>query len=148
MRSSNSPIAIRRAAPTEAGRINLFYAARGYATSVDADTGVFIAEDDGVIIGVVRLCREEGHTILRTMHVHADHRGRGIGRRLLEAFQEAVRDTDCYCIPYAHLVDFYGAIGFRQIAPEQAPPHLRERMQEYRGRGLDAIIMMRKDDGK
>lgn len=111
---------------------------------VDNDLGVFIAEDDGIIIGVMRLCVEEGHTILRTVHVQEEYRGRDIGRRMLERFQEAVRGVDCYCVPYAHLVHFYGIIGFQQIPPEEAPPHLAERMKSYRERGLDAILMMRK----
>lgn len=143
---ADDSITIRRARPDEAGRINLFYAGRGYVTIVDDDLGVFIAEDGGNIIGVMRLCVEEGYTILRTVHVQDEYRGRNVGRRMLEAFQEAVRDVDCYCVPYAHLVHFYGIIGFRQIELEQAPPHLAERMKGYRERGLDAILMMRKAD--
>ncbi len=141
----NGEITIRRATPAqEAGRINLFYASRGYMNSVDGDVAVYIAEHRGRIIGVVRLCREEGHSILRTMHVHQDYRGQGIGRRLLEAFQEEIRAADCYCIPFAHLVGFYGAIGFRQIPPQEAPPHLQERLREYLARGMDGIVMKRK----
>lgn len=143
----NDEITIRRALPAEeAGRINLFYAGRGYMNFVDGDVAVYIAEHNGSIVGVVRLCREEGHAILRTMHVHQDYRGQGIGRRLLEAFQEEIRAADCYCIPFAHLVGFYGAIGFRRIHPEEAPSHLQERLREYLERGMDGIIMKRERD--
>lgn len=144
----NDAITIRRALPREeGGRINLFYASRGYLNSVDGDVAVYIAEHGGIIIGVVRLCAEEGHAILRTMHVHQEYRGRGIGRRLLEAFREEIRAADCYCIPFAHLVGFYGAIGFRRIDPQEAPPHLQERLREYLARGMDGIIMKREKDG-
>lgn len=143
----NGEITIRRALPQEeAGRINLFYAGRGYLNSVDGDVAVYIAEHDGSIIGVVRLCAEQGHAILRTMHVHQEYRGRGVGRRLLEAFREEIRTADCYCIPFAHLTRFYGAIGFREIAPEEAPGHLQERLREYLARGMDGIIMKREKD--
>ncbi len=146
-RTNNGGITIRRAdIGAEAGRINLFYVGRGSMTSVNNDLAVYIAEDAGVIIGAVRLCREEGRTLLRTMHVDAAYRGRGIGRRLLEAFQEAVRDVECYCIPFQHLVRFYGMIGFATIPPEQAPPHIQERLRQYRARGMNGIVMRREKD--
>jgi predicted N-acetyltransferase YhbS len=70
-------------------------------------------------------------------------RRRRIGRRLLRAFVAELGREDCYCVPYTHLVTFYGADGFGSVREERAPPFLRERLAEYRARGLDVLLMHR-----
>lgn len=50
---------------------------------------------------------------------------------------------ECYCIPYVHLVRFYGPAGFVEVAPASAPSFLAERMADYRRRGLNVTIMCR-----
>jgi len=50
-----------------------------------------------------------------------------------------------FCIPYAHLVGFYGGIGFHVMEPAKAPTFLRLRLETYRDRGdgNDYLIMRR-----
>jgi hypothetical protein len=50
---------------------------------------------------------------------------------------------ECYCVPYAHLVDFYGQIGFVEMTPAAAPSFLASRLEEYSRRGLNVTIMVR-----
>jgi len=102
-----------------------------------------LAEDEQRLIGVIRLCLESGHAILRTMRVSESYRGQGIGKRMLGAFEVLVSARDCYCLPFAHLTGFYGRIGFKPIPVEQAPPHLQERYKKYRDEGADILVMKR-----
>jgi hypothetical protein len=51
----------------------------------------------------------------------------------------------CFCIPYAHLTDFYGRIGFEVAEPQPAPAFLAERLESYRalGDGKEYVLMHR-----
>ena len=69
--------------------------------------------------------------------------------RVLKFYAAAVaQELDgkgCFCIPYAHLVGFYGGIGFHVMEPAKAPTFLRLRLEKYRDRGdgNDYLIMRR-----
>jgi predicted N-acetyltransferase YhbS len=74
---------------------------------------VFVAEEDGDIVGVLRGRKER----LASLFVRGDHHRRGIGRRLVAQFeQESVRQemrvirlaATLYAIP------FYAALGYRK----------------------------------
>ncbi len=74
---------------------------------------VFVAEEDGEIVGVLRGRKER----LASLFVRGDHHRRGIGRRLVAQFeQESVRQevrvirvaATLYAIP------FYTALGYRK----------------------------------
>ena len=124
-------------------RVNAFYSEEGHSVRVFATERFVLAEDEQRLIGVVRLCLENGHAILRTMRVSESYRGQRIGTRMLEAFEDLVSERDCYCLPFAHLTDFYGRIGFTAIPIEQAPAHLQERYAGYRDSGADMLVMKR-----
>ena len=81
--------------------------------------------------------------MLRGMHVAPDARGRSVGRRLLEAFVARINGLECYCLPYAHLVHFYGRQGFQLASADSTPAFLAERYRAYRARGLDVVVMRR-----
>ncbi len=108
----------------------------------------FTARQNGEVVGAVRLCIEEGVHMLRTMQIRDDKKSLGIGTRILNRFEPEIRNVDCYCMPYEHLVDFYGKIGFTQIPDGKAPQFLQERLQRVRdGKdGKKYIIMMRPAD--
>ena len=74
---------------------------------------VFVGEEDGEIVGVLRGRKER----LASLFVRGDHHRRGIGRRLVAQFeQESVRQevrvirvaATLYAIP------FYTALGYRK----------------------------------
>jgi GNAT superfamily N-acetyltransferase len=120
-----------------------FYVQEGYTVAL-ADTERYVlAEDDGRLVGVVRQSDDGDFTILRTMHVMAAQRGKGIGQRMLASFEPLALARDCYCLPYAGLVDFYGRIGFALVVHSAAPPKLQRRVAGYQAAGLDVVLMQR-----
>jgi GNAT superfamily N-acetyltransferase len=136
-------ITIRTARPEEYARVRETYEAWGYGGGVQPEDVVYLAESGGELAGVVRRTHEHGVTMLRGMQVAPEWRGRGVGRRLLNALVADLGGEECFCVPYAHLTGFYGAAGFVELPEEYAPPFLRPRMAGYRTRGLSVLIMRR-----
>jgi N-acetylglutamate synthase-like GNAT family acetyltransferase len=138
-------IEIRRATAEDISRALNFYAERRYGGGIRPEDAVLLAEHDGELVGILRLTAEEGVVVLRGMQVHAGFQRQGIGNRLLATVAQELDGRDCFCIPYAHLVGFYGGIGFRAIEPAKAPTFLRRRLERYqdRGDGKEYLIMHR-----
>jgi GNAT superfamily N-acetyltransferase len=136
-------ITIRVARPEEYARIRETYEAWGYGGGVQPEDVVYLAEAGGELAGVVRRTHEHGVTMLRGMQVAPEWRGRGVGRRLLNALVADLGGEECFCVPYTHLTGFYGAAGFVEIAEEYAPPFLRPRLAGYLTRGLSVLVMRR-----
>lgn len=135
-------VIVRVATPADVGRIQAFYATQA-ARRVDPGERFVIAEADGEIVGAVRLCREQGHLVLRTMQIAEAYRRRGIGARMLRTLEPLMEDAPCYCLPYTHLPAFYATIGFRVIPAEQAPPHLQTRYRHGLAQGISFLVMAR-----
>jgi GNAT superfamily N-acetyltransferase len=135
--------AIREALPQERSEIEAFYHRAGYALPFTEDDRILIAEQDGRIVGALRISGEGGITVLRGMHVREELQRKGIGGSLLAAAAKVVAGKTCYCIPHAHLESFYGQVGFRKLPVRMAPDFLQERWHEYGRRGLEVIIMIR-----
>lgn len=118
-----------------ASLVNPFYLSQsGKALARDFDL-FFIAFKNAEVVGAVRYCEEENVPMLRSMMVREDQRGNGIGQHLLRAFEKHLVDNqikNTFCLPYGHLGKFYGLIGFKVIAEENAPQFLQERLREYR----------------
>lgn len=136
---------IRRARPDDTLRAQQFYAARRYGGGIGPGDSVLIAEHDGELVGIVRLAPEQGIIVLRGMQVHPAFQHQGIGTQLLAAVARVLGTQVCFCIPYAHLVRFYGQIDFVMIDPAKAPPFLSSRLMAYRqrGDGKEYVLMCR-----
>ena len=128
----------------EISRVLKFYAERRYSGGIRPEDALLLAEHDGELIGIVRLTTEEGVVVLRGMQVHPRFQRQGIGKRLLGAVAQELDGKGCFCIPYAHLVSFYGG-RFHMMDPAKAPTFLRLRLEKYRDRGdgNDYLIMRR-----
>jgi N-acetylglutamate synthase-like GNAT family acetyltransferase len=139
-------IEVRRAMAEDISRAANFYAERRYGGGIRPEDSVLLAEHDGEVVGIVRLTAEEDVVVLRGMQVHPRFQRQGIGKRLLATVAQELDGRGCFCIPYAHLVGFYGGIGFRAIEPAKAPTFLRLRLERYqdRGDGNEYLIMRRK----
>lgn len=83
-----------------------------------------VAIDDGRLVGFGAL-----HVIwadlgeIRTLAVHDDWRGRGVGHRLLEALEADAREfglTRLFCLTFE--VDFFGRHGFEPMGDETVDP--------------------------
>ena len=138
-------IEIRHATAEDISRVLNFYAERRYGGGIRPEDSVLLAEHDGELVGIVRLTAEEGVIVLRGMQVHPRFQRQGIGKKLLAAVAQELDGRGCFCIPYAHLVGFYGGIGFHVMEPAKAPTFLRQRLERYQGRGdgNEYLIMRR-----
>ena len=81
---------------------------------------VLVAEEAGAIVGVLRGGRVDGRgrTVLQSLFVAADHHRRGIGRRLVERFEQACPAGGVTVIKVAstlYAVPFYQATGLPAI---------------------------------
>jgi predicted N-acetyltransferase YhbS len=127
----------------DVGRARDAYEHWGYHGGVLPSDCVFLAERGGDLVGVVRLSNEEGVQMLRGMQIAPQERRRGTGTRLLHALVERLSDSVCYCVPFSHLVGFYGQAGFEEIPLGDAPLFLVERIARYRDEGHVVTLMRR-----
>lgn len=133
--------------PDDVPEVAALYRACGYRGGIaDADL-TFAAKVDGTIVAAVRLCPEGGTKVLRGMQVLPGFRRQGIGSNLLRACVSHLDSGQCWCLPYAHLVSFYGAIGFTVVEEAALPHFLRERQAGYIASGIGTIAMSRAASG-
>ena len=138
---------IRELRGSDAGPlVSPLYQAEGNGITIRSDDLFFVGLIDEEIVGSVRFCVEEETPMLRTMRIAEKFQGKGFGRKLLKYFESYLiqnRVSTTYCIPYAHLENFYAAIGFRRVEESLAPTFLQERLKEYRKRPQEFICMLR-----
>jgi GNAT superfamily N-acetyltransferase len=134
---------IRIAKPADAGRVRAAYATWDYARPIAPDDTIWLAESANEVVGIVRIAREFGTLVLRGMRIAEGWQRRGIGSRMLLEVDAWLGKRKCYCIPYSHLGEFYGQIGFQIIEVDAAPLFLRGRIDEYRRASLDVMVMLR-----
>lgn len=137
-------VIIRVAGWHELERVRGLYQEWGYNGGAEPSNTVLLAERNGEILGIVRCTFEDGVVMLRGMQVASTAQRLGIGTMLLDAFLQQLGDRECYCIPYAHLIAFYGRAGFNVCSVEHSPNFLRDRVSEYRAKGLDVTLMRRR----
>jgi pimeloyl-ACP methyl ester carboxylesterase/N-acetylglutamate synthase-like GNAT family acetyltransferase len=144
LRELRPGLTLRELALDDRERVRAFYQASGRASVPDPSDRVLVAEDEGEIVGAVRLCREEGVVVLRTMRVRPDVQRRGVGRALLRRFATMLDGRECFCLPFDHLVGFYGEVGFETVPAEALPAHLAARLAGYRAERPNVIGMRRR----
>ena len=136
-------VAIRIGEATDHPRARDAYERWGYHGGVLAGDCVFLAERGEDLVGVVRLTDEDGVRMLRGMQIAPQERRRGTGTQLLHALVSRLGDVPCYCVPFAHLAEFYGQVGFEEIRLSEGPPFLVERIARYREEGHRVTLMRR-----
>lgn len=120
-----------------------FYKRVGYVQPVTPDAKIVAALlPGGDIAGVVRLEEEDGVLVLRGMQVAPELQCAGVGVRMIKRLEEKI-DGECWCMPHDWLAGFYGKIGFRQVAAEEAPAFLRERFRANVVKYPHLILMKR-----
>jgi len=103
---------IRIARVDEHNRVLSLYAALGYRRTIDPADTVWIAECEREPVGIVRVAAEQRALVLRGLRIAEKARRQRLGTRMLQAIAEWLDGRECYCVPYPHLVGFYGQIGF------------------------------------
>ena len=138
---------IRIARADEHNRVLSLYAALDYRRTIHPSDTVWIAECERDPVGIVRVAAEQGTLVLRGMRIAEKARRQRLGTRMLQAIAEWLDGHECYCVPYPHLVGFYGQIGFAVLEPSAVPPFLTERLADYTRNG-EEVILMRKPPGR
>lgn len=134
---------IEFAETADAVGVQAFYLSVEYGGGVQPDDRLLVARADHSIVGAVRLCVEHGVLVLRGMYVAEERRGLGIGTGLLASTSAAIGSSECWCIPYTRLTDFYSRIGFRVCGGDLAPTFLAERRERYTAAGRNVVVMKR-----
>jgi GNAT superfamily N-acetyltransferase len=134
---------VRVAREDERNRVNAAYRDWGYCGRAEREDTVILAELEGEMIGLVRQNLEGGVVMLRGMCVAPNMQRQGVGTAMLGEFVKHLGERDCYCIPYEHLVNFYGRYGFEVLSPENAPAFLAKRLAHYRADGGQVLLMHR-----
>jgi len=127
----------------ELAEVTAFYEESGYDGTPSGSDTIFLARAAGQLLGVVRLCPEEDVTVLRGMQVRPGYERRGIGSQLLRACVPLLDARPSFCLPYTHLVSFYGAVSFEVAHPSQLPSFLAARLALYLAEGRDVLAMRR-----
>jgi N-acetylglutamate synthase-like GNAT family acetyltransferase len=121
--------------------VKTFYKQVGYGGGIKSADQIFLARVEYQLVGVVRLCPEIGVIVLRGMQILSSFQRQQIGTQLLKYCGHKLAGQSCYCIPWRHLRNFYGQIGFQEISSLEAPIFLRERFENYAARKMDVILM-------
>lgn len=120
-----------------------FYETVGYGGGVSQADTTLAVRLSGRLLGAVRLCTEGGVIVLRGMQVATDFRGKGVGRALLNHCVPYLNKNTAYCVPYEHLITFYGRVGFVVTPPELLPGFLAERLAGYVSANRKTVAMSR-----
>jgi len=123
--------------------IYALYEECGYHGGIQPNDFILVAQEFGRLVGAVRLCVEQGLTLLRGFFILSSHQGKGIGSQMLQELISHVGNRTCYCIPFDHLTKFYGAAGFVPLSPTDAPIFLAQRFASYSTDGHKVILMVR-----
>jgi GNAT superfamily N-acetyltransferase len=92
--------------------------------AVDPATSYLVAADDGDAVGCIGLMPVvDGVGEIKRMFVHEDHRGRGIGRRLLTSVEAVARHRGARSLRLAtgarqpEAVTLYESVGYERTPP-------------------------------
>ncbi|MGH2730843.1 MAG: GNAT family N-acetyltransferase [Actinomycetota bacterium] len=89
----------------------------------DADLaeGVTFIAREGAVVGCVRVVEVEPRTVVvDNVLVHAERRGEGVGRRLMETAMNS-RGGTLYLCCHDDVIPFYAKFGFTLVALDEAP---------------------------
>lgn len=121
-------------------RLNRFYRRNGHKGKAHPEDLAWWLEQEGEILAALRLEQHPWGQLLRGMWVSRDHRGQGLGSRLLVETHKQLRASPCYCLPYLHLTEFYNRNGFVETH-NSAPQALKNQLQGYTQRGEQLSLM-------
>ncbi len=113
---------VTRASRRDTDEIRAFYDGLEWG---DVKDGTFFIARQGPIIGALCLIAlEPDVTLVEDVLVHPDHRGRGIGTRLVEAAMNN-KGGPMYLCCHDERLAFYERLGFRRIDQDDLPESAR-----------------------
>jgi N-acetylglutamate synthase-like GNAT family acetyltransferase len=88
----------------------------------DLTDGVTFIAREGAVLGCVSVVEVEPRTlVVDNVLVHAERRGEGVGKRLMETALNS-RGGTLYLACHDDVIPFYAKIGFAVVSLEDAPP--------------------------
>ena len=141
MHASLDNIIIKKAEPVILPQIKRFYRDHGFRAQAPKSDDIYIALLDNKLIGALRLIPVDNHWLLRSMCVHEEYRGKGVGSYMLGILKDVLREKQCYCFPYTHLKEFYSQIGFKRIETNEAPFTICEKYRMYLNKKKNILLM-------
>ena len=128
--------------------INLFYREQGYHRHWSDTERAFVCLFNNKVVGSVKVESIDNINVLRGMYITEKFQGKGLGRRLLRFIEPVLNLQVSYCMPLAHVSDFYEYIGFSKVLESEFPIFLQERCEEYRKCGYQISTMIRESTTK
>jgi GNAT superfamily N-acetyltransferase len=119
-----SNIIIRKAAQNEIEWVNSKYEEINFQASDFEKEYIAVAEIDRQRCGLGRLIKfADGSFELGGMYVFEDYRGLGIAEKIVLHLLNQTKESDkIWCLPFNHLLNFYGRFGFKPYENEAEIP--------------------------
>jgi len=122
--------------------VDRFYSRCKYKVKCGRLDRVYCLSYEGQIIAAARLIsHSSGELLLRNLCVAPDLRRQGIAGYFMRLLLAAIAPLECYCFALAHLRDFYLALDFKLLTPEQVPAETAVLAHRYRERNRDWLLM-------
>jgi GNAT superfamily N-acetyltransferase len=124
--------------------VNEFYRTMGYHSGRSDNEQAYCFLADDVVKGCVQVEKIHGIRMLRGRYLQKKLQSKGFGTLLIKHIEPVLNEATSYCLPFAHLSEFYGQIGFEKIPCESLPDFLITRFKKYQEMGHKIIAMKRK----
>ncbi len=134
-------ITIRPAVAEDRAAIDSLYIESQYRGVWSMRDRIFVADDAGMLVGVIRLVDEAGLLSLRGMQVRSDRRRQGVGSALLSALLATTDKRGCYGLIYTQLADLFIQAGFAPVDESRAPGFFQQRIKGYRNGGKEFLML-------
>lgn len=118
---------LRKATPADRPALERLLAGSKLPLAGLAETSLYVVEDDGRIIGAIGYERHGEVGLLRSLVVHPDHRGAGLGDFLLDAGLQEMRRAGLY-EAYGlteTIAPWLERLGWEELAQKDLPEELR-----------------------
>jgi len=125
-------------------KVNEFYRTMEYHSGWSDNEQAYCFLANNVVKGCVKVENIHGIRMLRGMYLEKNLQSKGFGTLLIKHIEPALNEATSYCLPFAHLSEFYGQIGFEKIPCESLPDFLITRFKKYQEMGHKIIAMKRK----
>jgi len=106
----------------------------------------FVARQDGRVVGAVALEVYDDGGLLRSVVVAAEHRGTGLGRRLVDAVMQLARTKQ---LPAVYLLtttaaNYFPKLGFVEVSRDRVPDGVRQSVEFVSACPASAAVLMKR----
>ncbi len=144
----DTEISIRQAQQSDMDWVNNQYKIIGFKKSIFEQEDISIAEVDGKRAGLGRLQKIETESAeLGRIYVLESYRSLGLARQIVTHLMNySSQYKKIYCIPFAHLQNFYMRFGFEiENKPDTAPTTVSNKLRWCASEYDDKTVLLIKD---